>query len=528
MSFRRVGRLLDRLAAWLSTWPGRAVLFAAAVGAYAVEDVASPLRPGRDLSNYLHYYLQLGESHPPLLLTMLYREPVAPLLLGGSLDLGGRPLAEVCMAVLFGASIVAWTSVASTFGPRAGLFTAVALIVYPGYGILFHEYASDAVFAAAFAGWAVLVARAALRPTAGRFALVGLGVAVLTLVRPGNEVLLVFALFAFLAGSDWRQGIRSFGAFLLAAAVVLGGWAGYNGVRYGVYAVSRGGNAYIPFFRAFVTDHIVSPDNGPASRELARAVATRLLPLQPYRAYGITLHEFFAQGSVRMHEDLIHLSDLTWGWSSNYTKLRDAGLEAIERHPATYASGVASTVWDELWYPLFAAVGATPPAPRGTGSKPGRQHRLPVPTEGEPIPASHYSNNTTTPDGRIHEVWTSPTAHHIVYPTAREQRSYEELRARTARLEAPIVDNRGNATLKLRLDQASKWYPRLAIWLVVGLLTLAFRRPRHARLALALAASGLVVIVFTALGIFEVIEFSIPAAPAFVVLAAAGLFGDRP
>jgi hypothetical protein len=528
VSLRRVTRFLDRSAAHLATWPGRLVLFAVAVGVYEIASVATPLRPGRDLGNYLHYYLQLGDSHPPLLLTMVYREPVAPLLLGGSLDLGGGPLAEACMAILYAGSIVAWTWVAGTFARRAALFTAVALLVFPGYAILFHEYSSDAVFAAGYAGWAVLMARAALRPTAARFALVGLGVGVLTLIRPGNEVLLAFGLFAFLVGTGWGRRLRWLGAFLLSAAVVLGGWTAYNGARYGVYAVSRGGNAYIPFFRAFVKDHIVSPDNGPASRELALAVATRLLPLQPYRAYGITLNEFFASGSVRMHEDLIHLSDLVWGWDSNYTKLRAAGMEAVEKHPGRYVRGVASTVGDEFWYPLFAAGAAAAAAPVTAPRKPkaGGGRRLPVPTEGEPIPASHYTNNTTTPEGTIHDVWTSPTEHHLVYPTRSQQRSYQALLARTASLEAPIVGDGGNATLRHRLDQASKWYPRLAIWLVVGLVALLIRRPRRARLAVALAASGLLVVVFAALGISEVIEFVVPVAPAFVVLAAVGLLGD--
>jgi hypothetical protein len=316
--------------------------------------------------------------------------------------------------------------------------------------------------------------------------------------------------------------------------VLLGSWAVYNGLRYGDYAVSRGGNAYVPFFRTFVADHIVSPRNGPASRQLAQAMERHLLPEQPYRAYGITLHDFFARGSIRMHEDLIVLSDRVWGWDSNYSKLRAVAFEAIESHLTAYARGVSSTVWDELWYPLFARGATAAPAttePKGSGSRQEtvRVHgrNLPRPTEGEPIPASHSTNNTTTPDGRIHDVWTSASAHHVVFPTAREQRRYEQLLAETASLQAPLTGHGANGTLRLRLDQASKWYPRLALWLIVGLIALLIRRPRHARLALALTFAALVVVVFTALAIFAVTEFAIPVAPAFVLLAAAGLFGER-
>ena len=49
----------------------------------------------------------------------------------------------------------------------------------------------------------------------------------------------------------------------LAAVPPLAGWTVHNGVRFDDYALARGGNAIIPFYRAFITDHIVSPDNGP-------------------------------------------------------------------------------------------------------------------------------------------------------------------------------------------------------------------------------------------------------------------------
>ena len=82
-------------------------------------------------------------------------------------------------------------------------------------------------------------------------------------------------------------------------------------------------------------------------------------------------------------------------------------------------------------------------------------------------------------------------------------------------------------TMLCSTPSASKWYPRLPLWLIAGLIALLIRRPRHALLAFALTLAALTVIVFTALAIFSVTEFAIPVAPAFVLLAAAGLFGER-
>ena len=78
------------------------------------------------------------------------------------------------------------------------------------------------------------------------------------------------------------------------------GWVLHNGLRYDDYTLARGANATVPFYRVFVTDKLVAASNGPASRELAQAVQHDLLPKQPYRAYRITLHDFFSKASSRM------------------------------------------------------------------------------------------------------------------------------------------------------------------------------------------------------------------------------------
>ena len=80
------------------------------------------------------------------------------------------------------------------FGARAAIVTSGLLLLYPGYGILFHGLASDSLFAAAFAGWALLLSRAILRPSVGAFFVAGLGMGALVLVRPSNQALILMAL----------------------------------------------------------------------------------------------------------------------------------------------------------------------------------------------------------------------------------------------------------------------------------------------------------------------------------------------
>jgi hypothetical protein len=527
----RLSSWLRRLERLVGARRGAIVLFALALAVFGIQSIAVSLYPGRDVSTYLRYYVEIWKVGTVFPAAMLQRTPLAPLVIGIPLDLAGGWLLEITMGVLFAASVVAWRTVALAFGPRAALLVSAALLVFPGYGILFHGPSSDPIFAAGFAGWAVLVTRAAVRPSLGRFTAVGLGVAALALIRPGNQVLVAFFLFPLFLRTSWRRRLSWAATILVAAAIPLAAWAGYNRVRYDDYTVARVGA--FTFFRAFVTDRIVSPENGPASRELAAAVQRRLLPNEPYRSYGITLAEFFSSGSVREHDDLLWLSDREWGWNSDYRKLRDASREAIRRHPRTFSRGVTRAVWQQLWWPLYHVPPGSP-GPTAKSSWPSSASRvllaaagLPRPTEGEPIPSSYQGFDISTPDNRIHEVWTSATEHHLVFDHPRDARRDRQLGREYNRLIARFHTHSPNAGLARRLNQASRWFPRSVLWLIVGLVALLWRRPRRAGIAVALALAALTVIAFTALGFYAVVEYAVPVAPAFILLAAAGLLGLR-
>ena len=109
------------------------------------------------------------------------------------------------MALLYAGSIVCWAAAARHFGAWAAIAVAAVLLVYQGYALMFHEISSEPMFAAAFALWALLLTRAAFGPSVRRFALVGLGIALLALVRPGNAVLIAFAVFPFVLAGAWRD-----------------------------------------------------------------------------------------------------------------------------------------------------------------------------------------------------------------------------------------------------------------------------------------------------------------------------------
>jgi hypothetical protein len=499
------------------------VLVGIALLEFAFVSLAFPLAAGRDLGTYLRASFELRADEVVLPQALLMRAPVTGVVSEALLALG--PLAaEAVMAVLYALAVLCWWRVGRTVGVAPGIALAALVLAFPGYVLLFHRLASDAVYAAAFALAALLTARLVESRTPGRAAAVGLALALLVLIRPVSLILVVLAPLLLLASGPWRLRLAGLAAFGVAVTGPLLAWASHNALRADDFTVVRGAGHGLPLYRAFVVDRIVEPENGDATRELARAVSRDLLPREPYRSYRVDLATFFGAGSARMHEDLIGLADRTWGWEDDYAHLARVGREAVRAHPGTYARGVARDGWRLLWWPVYL-----PPA-ESEAASPRRlasASQLPESTEGQPIPSASVSAFISTPDGRFREVWRSPTAHEIVADDPSDAAHLDRLNRRVDELLGDFSDRGASAGLGRWLDRASRWFPRPALWLAAGLVALAVRRPRRVATPLVLSAAALVVMLATSLAVPADAAYSVPLVPAFLLLAAAGLTAPR-
>ncbi len=503
------------------------MVFLVALVDFAVQEAAWPVTIGKNLDEYLLTYVQLLDRHPLLPWAPLYRGPGTGVVLGPLLAFDGGLLVEAGAALMFALSVLAWARAAAYFGPRVALLTSAALLLYPGYGELFHSFASEIVMATAFALWALAVTRAAIKPSTGRFVVAGLALAAVILIRPGNAILVPFALFPLLLRGDRLQRFVWTWGFAAAALLPLLAWSLQNGWRYGDYTLARGGNAVVPFYRTFVVDKLVSPKNGPASRRLATAIQQRLLTRQPYRAYHVTLEQVFAAGSNRVHEDLYALSDQAWGWGSAYSTLRDAGIEAIEAHPGSYASGVANTLWSELSSPSTSERngGTTTPPPTAASGTPTQA--LPPQDPGELIPPGEVAW-ISRPDQSIREVWTSPTTPTFVVLNPKQKPLFNQIVHDLITLKLNLPHRAGNDWLQVHLNNLSRWYPRPYLWLLLGLIALPFRRPRGTKILVTLTLAACVSILVDALGQTAEARYLLPVVPAFILLGAGALLGQKP
>ena len=479
---------------------------------------------GRDGSTYLSYFVDMWHRTPAFPELMLFRTPGAPLMVGIPLRLGGAVLAEVAMAVAYAASIVALYSVAiAVAGKRVAIAFAVVLLAYVPYGLLFHTLSSDAPFAFGLALWAWLLVRAVGAPELRRFAFLGTATGLLILIRPPSGALLLAFAIPVLVGRTWRRRILGAAAFALAAAVIVVGFEAYNDARYGEFTVSRLTNATFPFYGIFTYDKLVSPNNGPESRALAALVQSELLPREPYRSYGVTLHRFFSSGSVRAWDDLVTLSDQTWGWNDDYRHLRSVALEAIRRHPGAYAHDVLSTVRIEL---AAKYVQGVPPRPGVPSAAPAlekvRGRLLPVPSEGEMIPEARQHFVTSTPDDSIRWDWSNMESPHPVFSAAERKRN-DRLMMESAHLTADVPNRAGSPTAAKWLNRVSNHVPSMTLWLIVGLLSLLPGRRRRALAPTLLAALALAAIVTTAAATPPTAQYRVPFDPIFLLFGILGV-----
>jgi Glycosyltransferase family 87 len=557
---------------WVGSRGSVLALLVVALAVFALQSVFLPAYPGRDMSRYLETFFQLGYHVPVYPAVLNSRGPLAALGVGIPLEAGGW-FVELFLAALYALSILAWARVAFVFGARAAIATSVLLLVYPGYGILFHQLASDSLFAATFAGWAVLVARALLSPSRASFAVAGVVLGSLVLVRPANQVMLVTVLVALLLRAPWWNRLAWTAAFFVPAVAVSQAWRAFADQRWGVavalkpstgllalaalgvalllpspwrlrvlavaavlvvaavavkgvpgespghYARSVVRNESNQFlYRSFELDGIMAPENGPASRRLARIVRQQLLVREPYRSYGVDVHEFFASRSDRVFGDLTGVAPAD--------DLAAATREAIRRHPRTFVSSIGQTLWDLLANrSVFAPEDVGPTAAPAQPNVTVKGRTLPTPSEGQPIPASAIGPMLWTPGGSAYEVWTSPTDHHFVFTNPRDARRYEKLGNDVGRLSVRIPTRGGVGAVDHRWNQASHRFPGPIVWLLLGAVGLAFRRPRNALVAIAPTVAGLVIVVATALVAPAVPEYAAPVSPAFIALAAAGVLG---
>jgi hypothetical protein len=519
----------DRLAGRAVSRVGAIVLFLCAFGMYWLQALAWPFQRGRDTWDYFAFYLSMFHEHTPFQLLMLFRVPIAPLVLGVPMQIGGAALLQVVLALLFAGTVVTWAATAARFAPSAAVLTGAALVLWPGFGLMFHEPASDCVSAATFALLAFVATRACLAPCVSRFGVVGLVIPLAVLTRVPNEGFLAAAVLLPLAASGtWRSRLAWGGAVAVTAVVPLTLYALYNSERYGAFTVSRNGAAEIPFHANFGNIRV---GNGPSSRELAGVVQRNILVRPPWQGLHVSPDTYFRAGSGYETVRLFGIVDHLYGLGSDYGLLHAAAEEVPTASGDVRIRGIsmrraAHSLWKLVDVHASHEDRTKPsrwPVPPATIRKAGATVPNPEALP-PPVPGVEYGFLSCASPQISRCILPDPE---VAYASPAVRARYRAITGTVSDWDSQLGTSNGNAWLSRQFVRVNAHVPPPWVWLVVGGIALALRRPRGGLILIVLCALGGAVLVIHALAEGSETFFAIPVVPAAYMAVFAALTGRR-
>jgi 4-amino-4-deoxy-L-arabinose transferase-like glycosyltransferase len=521
------------------------VVFVASLACFGLQSVAVSIGLGRDAEDYLIDGWETFERHPLFPRLMLARTPVAGLLIDFFDRLGGISAVEAGLGLVFAAGVTCWVAAARAYGRKAALVMFVLLAVVPAYGLFFHRVSSDPVFASVLGLTALLAVRLAERPSVGRSAAVGVGVAALVLTRPSGEPFILLAVLPLALGGPWRLRVARAAAIAGVTVAILATWAATNDARYGELTVAHGGKSGIPLYHVFVLEPRVQRSNGPASEKVAVAVEHRLLGMEPYRSYGFDADEILQAGNTWALDDVVYAVESEYGARNGSDTLFRAGLEAVRADPVAYAKGVTVGLAGLMLLPYTeaaesngtaAAVG--PPIGDAVLGPPGRGRRLPPDAAASGTLWARAMVKSWALDdssryvvrGGLHQlpdaIWDLERRR-VDWRSPSDAARYNLIRERLRRFvhETSGGDRRPRMAEALRVG--ALLLPSAGFWLLVALAFGLRFRPRGIAAPCLLAIASLLVLVETALAFPPHPDYALPLVPTFALLAFAVLSRSR-
>ncbi len=323
---------------------------------YAAMSLCFPLAEGRDAWTYWAYFRDMFRADPEYPLLMLFRTPGTPIFYGFSFWLGGLTGAKIAAASGYVVISLAVYSILASYRRWLGVLGVALLFLNLRFFERYNSVGSETLQSILMAIWAWVLFEAMRR---GGWKLgVGLGVTTFMLLmnRPANQLLIPMCLLplagwflpsAVPSAAEPKRGLAlgKCTAVALLISVSLGGlYAFSNFLRYDHFCIAGLSGAHIPFYRLFIQQRLISPSNGPRSKELAELVRDSVLNDPVFLKYGIKERVFFGQATQRMFNALIRFVYAKRGWDHDFRLLKDAGWEAIRANPREgwlgYADGV--------------------------------------------------------------------------------------------------------------------------------------------------------------------------------------------
>lgn len=359
------------------------------------------LHPGRDMSTYWSYYREFFKVEPGSKTLMLFRTPFTPLFFGLLFDFFGTVGVQVVLSVLYVVCLATVYLIGARLSVWVGFLALVLLGLDIQYFYFFFGVGSEGPQSFLIVLWIAYAFFTFQKADFRYWVLHALLVWLLILNRPGNQVMILCAFFPLLnIKMLWQRRLLLSLTFLISYGACHVVYSSYNYVRFNAFQVSTMGNALMPFYRVYLQDGFVHPENGPRSEELAQLVETKILSQDLMQRYQIDREMFFNMPTQRMYNHILQSVADEYGWEHQWLILRQVSMEAIAKYPLEFFLTYIDHLRDVFFvrgdgrYDISPYNKSRPDfnAFRSERCKLYRQLDLPIPTENDLLPAPDSGN----------------------------------------------------------------------------------------------------------------------------------------
>jgi|GEM_PF-3272037 len=295
------------------------------------------IHAGRDMATYELYYRQFFMTYPPLVLLQLFRTPGAPFFYGPLFDLGGWMLILIITGILFVIGMSLFYLIVARWNKWMALITLFLLLLRYYYMQNILSVSSESIMALVVLYWLYFLIKAFHRFENRDWSLVGIIIGILIMVRPDNSVMM---LSFFLPLLYWEKGINIIVkrclACMLPCVIIILSYASYNYLRFDFFGVAALGNVHLPFYRTYVQEGLIRPENGPASQKLKEIMQKKILTKKVFQDYGVSIDDMFVYSTDRMFQHVMNEVYLEEGWKNHAVLLRKAAWEAATANPRDF------------------------------------------------------------------------------------------------------------------------------------------------------------------------------------------------
>jgi hypothetical protein len=310
---------------------------------FALLNIFIPFSEGRDVGTYFLYWQGLFQSNPPYPLLMLFRTPFTPAFFGIAYEFFGKLGAQVFLCAGFVGVCVLVFSVLRIYALWVGWLGVALVLANIQLFEVFNSVASEGPQTILIVAWAWVAFRAMVSGSIRTALALGLLTFLLVMNRPANQLLIAacfIPLLGFLVAQSPKIGLRdrlicSLLAFALAAGLTTT-YMGFNYWRTGQFCIARLGGASVPFYRMFLQERLIRPENGPRSAELADLARRKVLGHETFQKYGIDERTFFQFTTSRMFDALFRASVEERGWDNDFQLFQDAAWECMSANPKEF------------------------------------------------------------------------------------------------------------------------------------------------------------------------------------------------